>query len=86
MEHYSLQHNVQRTSEDEPDALPENLRFNAFDFMCLIYSIIVYCADIGTDIYLCYEYSSSDEIAYFVLTLVFLLVPFLAILGMSLRW
>lgn len=76
----------QWTHFDEPDALPLNLRFNVFDFLCIAISIGTYVADLGMDIFMAYVYYTSGFIGYFVLTLVFVIIPAGTMTAFSLRW
>jgi hypothetical protein len=72
--------------EDIIDGLPETLRFNWFDMFCIIFSIATYVVDLGMDIYVAYVYHVSEYIGYFVLTLVFIIIPSVSMTAFSLRW
>jgi len=73
-------------SQDETDALPATLRFNYFDISCILFSIATYTLDLCTDCYVAYVYYTGEWIGYFVLTLVFVIVPAGTMTAFSLRW
>lgn len=77
---------------DEIDALPSKLRYNNFDLLCTIISILTYLFDLVMDcvvaIYF-YHLGVSHGIYhywYFGLTITFVLIPSLTMTGFSLRW
>ncbi|CAG7817060.1 unnamed protein product [Allacma fusca] len=71
---------------DDVDALPESLRFNYFDIFCIFVSIATYFLDLGMDIYVACIYYKAQNIWYFVLTLVFVIIPAGTMTAFSLRW
>ncbi|CAL8086972.1 unnamed protein product [Orchesella dallaii] len=71
---------------DEVDALPTTLRFNFFDIFCIILSMCTYIFDLGMDIYVAYVYYTKGHIGFFVLTLVFVIIPAGTMTAFSLRW
>lgn len=71
---------------DEVDALPATLRFNYFDMFCILLSMGTYIFDLGMDIYIAYVYYTNARIDYFVLTLVFVIIPAGTMTAFSLRW
>ena len=71
---------------DEVDALPDSLRFNYFDILCIIVSMTTYLLDLGMDIYVACIYYKTQNIWYFVLTLVFVIIPAGTMTAFSLRW
>lgn len=79
-------------SPDETDALPESLRYNCFDFLCTVISMVTYLADLAMDCivaYYFYHLSSAHGIHhywYFGLTVLFIVVPSLTMTGFSFRW
>jgi hypothetical protein len=73
-------------SYDETDALPPSLRFNHFDMACIIFSMITYTLDLAMDLYIAYIYYTGEWIGYFVLTLIFVIVPAGTMTAFSLRW
>ena len=83
---------VSKTSIDETDALPESLRYNWFDLMCTLISVLTYLADLVMDCviaYYFYHLSSAHGIHhywYFGLTVFFIVMPSLTMTGFSFRW
>merc|ERR1712212_276266 len=83
---------VSKTSIDETDALPESLRYNWFDLMCTLISVLTYLADLAMDCviaYYFYHLSSAHGIHhywYFGLTVFFIVMPSLTMTGFSFRW
>ena len=81
-----------KTSIDETDALPESLRYNWFDLMCTLISVLTYLADLSMDCiiaYYFYHLSSAHGIHhywYFGLTVFFIVMPSLTMTGFSFRW
>ena len=81
-----------KTSIDETDALPESLRYNWFDLMCTLISVLTYLADLAMDCviaYYFYHLSSAHGIHhywYFGLTVFFIVMPSLTMTGFSFRW
>jgi len=81
-----------KTSIDETDALPESLRYNWFDLMCTLISVVTYLADLTMDCviaYYFYHLSSAHGIHhywYFGLTVFFIVMPSLTMTGFSFRW
>jgi len=77
---------------DETDALPASLRYNAFDFLCSLISMLTYAADVAMDCVVAYYfYHLAVEHGiyhywYFGLTLVFIVLPSLTMTGFSFRW
>lgn len=71
---------------DEVDALPTTLRFNFFDMFCILLSMGTYLFDLGMDIYVAYVYFIRGYVTYFVLTLVFVIIPAGTMTAFSLRW
>lgn len=71
---------------DEVDALPVSLRFNYFDMFCILLSMGTYIFDLAMDIYVAYLYYINYYIGYFVLTLVFVIIPAGTMTAFSLRW
>ena len=72
---------------DETDALPASLRYNAFDFLCSLISMLTYAADVAMDCVVAYYfYHLAVEHGiyhywYFGLTLVFIVLPSLTMTG-----
>jgi len=83
---------VSKISIDETDALPESLRYNWFDLMCTLISVLTYLADLAMDCviaYYFYHLSSAHGIHhywYFGLTVFFIVMPSLTMTGFSFRW
>ena len=81
-----------KASIDETDALPESLRYNWFDLMCTLISVVTYLADLTMDCviaYYFYHLSSAHGIHhywYFGLTVFFIVMPSLTMTGFSFRW
>jgi hypothetical protein len=73
-------------NEDATDALPELLRFSLFDIFCILFSMVTYAVDLAMDLYVAYVYYDSAYIGYFVLTLVFVIIPSVTMTAFSLRW
>ena len=77
---------------DETDALPENLRYNVFDLLCTLISILTYVVDIVMDCVVAYYFyhlavdHGIYHYWYFSLTLVFIVLPSLTMTGFSFRW
>jgi len=72
--------------EDETDALPEILRFSSFDIFCILFSMFTYAVDLAMDLYVAYVYYDTGFIGYFVLSLVFVIIPSVTMTAFSLRW
>lgn len=72
--------------EDQTDGIPESLRFNWFDILCIILSITTYVVDLGMDIYVSYVYYCSGYYWYFALALIFIIIPSVSMTAFSLRW
>jgi len=72
--------------EDQVDALPETLRFSWFDVICIIFSMSTYIFDMGMDLYVAYVYYTTGYILYFIITLVFVIIPSVTMTAFSLRW
>ena len=77
---------------DETDALPESLRYNVFDLLCTLISILTYVVDIVMDCVVAYYFyhlavdHGIYHYWYFSLTLVFIVLPSLTMTGFSFRW
>eukprot|EP00088_Acartia_fossae_P004312 TRINITY_DN11844_c0_g1_i5.p1 TRINITY_DN11844_c0_g1~~TRINITY_DN11844_c0_g1_i5.p1 ORF type:complete len:588 (-),score=83.91 TRINITY_DN11844_c0_g1_i5:364-2127(-) len=83
---------LEPTLEDEVDALPENLRYNWFDLLCTLISIVTYIVDLVMDCivaYYFYHLAVNHGIYhywYFGLTTFFIVFPCLTMTGFSFRW
>jgi len=77
---------------DMVDALPENLRYNWFDLLCTLISIVTYMVDLVMDCvvaYYFYHLAVNHGIYhywYFGLTTFFVVLPSLTMTGFSFRW
>ncbi|XP_023243422.1 XK-related protein 6-like [Centruroides sculpturatus] len=77
---------------DTADALPKKLEFTWIDVSVILFSIGTFVLDTGSDSFLAYihykNYSNGERasLVYFVLTLVFVLVPTVTMTAFSLRW
>jgi len=77
---------------DEVDALPESLRYNWFDLLCTLISIVTYVSDLVMDCvvaYYFYHLATEHGIYhywYFGLTTFFIVFPSLTMTGFSFRW
>lgn len=71
---------------DEVDALPESLRFSWFDIICISFSMATYIFDLAMDLYVAYVYYATEYILYFIITLIFVIIPSVTMTAFSLRW
>jgi len=77
---------------DETDALPESLRYNWFDLLCTMISIVTYVLDVVMDCIVAYYFyhlavdHGIYHFWYFGLTIFFILMPSLTMTGFSFRW
>lgn len=77
---------------DDIDALPKNLRYNWFDLLCTLISMTTYIADVVMDCVVAYYFyhlavdHGIYHYWYFGLTVTFLLLPSLTMMGFSFRW
>jgi len=77
---------------DEVDALPESLRYNWFDLFCTMVSMTTYIADVVMDCIVAYYFyhlavdHGIYHYWYFGLTITFILIPSLLMMGFSFRW
>lgn len=90
-----LQNDVQDRSKiaiDETDALPEGLRYNWFDLLCTMISILTYVLDVVMDCVVAYYFyhlavdHGIYHYWYFGLTIFFIVMPSLTMTGFSFRW
>ena len=78
--------------KDEVDALPPNLRYSNFDFLCTILSVATYVFDLVMDVIVAayfYHLGVTHGVYhywYFGLTVTFILLPSLTMTGFSFRW
>jgi len=77
---------------DEVDALPETLRYNWFDLLCTLISIVTYLMDLVMDCIVAYYFYHLGvnhgiyHYWYFGLTIFFIVFPSLTMTGFSFRW
>ncbi|XP_023324676.1 XK-related protein 4 isoform X2 [Eurytemora carolleeae] len=81
-----------REGTDEVDALPETLRYNWFDLLCTLISIVTYIMDLVMDCIVAYYFyhlavdHGIYHYWYFGLTTFFIVFPSLTMTGFSFRW
>ena len=71
---------------DEVDGIGRTAIFNPFDIAYIIFSIISYLADVGTDIYVALNYYDRQDYYYFGFTIAFVGVPAMTVSVLSLKW
>jgi len=70
---------------DEPDELPRDLSISYWDLITLILAIVSHVIDVCIDYNVAYQYYRYEKLHYFVLTIIFILVPSIINTYMSLK-
>ena len=82
----------ERGNCDVPDKLDASLAskktdtYSNYEVVWTLMCILSYIFDVGSDIYLAFMYYSDDDIAWFTLTVIFIVVPSLTITVFSFVW
>lgn len=79
----ALQENT--CARDSVDFVPNNAHVTNFDILALIVSIVSHIIDVGLDINIAFRYFHSGQSVYFILTMVFILLPALVNTFISMR-
>ena len=61
-------------------------RFTTFDILFIFGGMIMYIADLATDLLVAVQYFREDQILYSILTFIFVLFPSLVLQYFSFRW
>lgn len=73
--HTSLLEHFNQELSDHGDGYEYYVKITRIYLFGLIFSIVLHVMDVGTDIYLAYQYFRYNEIAYFLLTVSFVAFP-----------
>jgi len=70
---------------DEPDKLPRDLSITYWDLIALVIAIVSHVVDVCIDFNVAYQYYRYEKLTYFMLTVVFIAIPSIINIYMSLK-
>lgn len=73
-------------SESNTSIKKNHINFSLFDAVGIILSVLSFLFDTGMDIAVAYLHYTNGDIVYFILTLIFIIVPALTMTCFSIRW
>lgn len=82
---HKVNSNRSKSDLDEPDELPKDLSISYWDLTTLILAIVSHVIDVCIDYNVAYQYYRYEKLHYFVLTIMFILVPSVINTYMSLK-
>jgi len=77
--------NRSKSGLDEPDELPKDLTISFWDLITLVLAIVSHVIDVCIDYNVAYQYYRYEKLQYFILTIIFIVVPSIINTYMSLK-